>query len=83
MKMSRFLPSITHILSGVIERYAINGGSYMSAHVLLNLLNELWKRDKMRGLPSARWAKQKWANRVRVGQNKLFEASEFICKKKI
>ena len=26
-------------------------GSYMSAHVLLNLLNELRKRDKMRGLP--------------------------------
>ena len=24
----------------------------MSAHVLLNLLNELLKRDKMRGLPS-------------------------------
>ena len=24
----------------------------MSAHVLLNLLNELWKRDKMRGLSS-------------------------------
>ena len=24
----------------------------MSAHVLLNLLNELGKRDKMRGLPS-------------------------------
>ena len=24
----------------------------MSAPVLLNLLNELWKRDKMRGLPS-------------------------------
>ena len=22
----------------------------MSAHVLLNLLNKLWKRDKMRGL---------------------------------
>ena len=30
----------------------INGGSYMSAHVLLNLINELRKRDKMRGLPS-------------------------------
>ena len=30
----------------------INRGSYMSAHVLLNLLNELRKRDKMRGLPS-------------------------------
>ena len=27
-------------------------GSYMSAHVLLNLLNKLRKRDKMRGLPS-------------------------------
>ena len=25
--------------------------SYMSAHVLLNLLKELGKRDKMRGLP--------------------------------
>ena len=25
-------------------------GSYMSAHVLLNLLNELGKRDKMQGL---------------------------------
>ena len=31
---------------------AINRGSYMSAHVLLNLLNELGKRDKMRGLRS-------------------------------
>ena len=30
----------------------INRGSYMSARVLLNLLNELGKRDKMRGLPS-------------------------------
>ena len=30
----------------------INRGSYMSAHVLLNSLNELGKRDKMRGLPS-------------------------------
>ena len=27
-------------------------GSYMSAHVLLNLLNKLRKRDKMRSLPS-------------------------------
>ena len=27
-------------------------GSYMSAYVLLNLLNELRKRDKMRGLSS-------------------------------
>ena len=29
-----------------------NRGSYMSAHVLLNLLNELRKSDEMRGLPS-------------------------------
>ena len=27
-------------------------GPYMSAHVLLNLVNEVWKGDKMRGLPS-------------------------------
>ena len=33
--------------SGVVYRE-----SYMSAHVLLNLLNELGKRDKMLGLPS-------------------------------
>ena len=32
--------------------HVLHGGSYMSAHVLLNLLNELGKRDKMRGLPS-------------------------------
>ena len=30
----------------------IHRGSYMSAHVLLNLFNELGKRDKMRGLSS-------------------------------
>ena len=30
--------------------YAINIGSNMSAHVLLKLLNELRKSDKMRGL---------------------------------
>ena len=32
--------------------YRIYRGYYMSAHVLLNLSNELGKRDKMRGLPS-------------------------------
>ena len=30
----------------------INRGSYMSAHVILNLLNKLRKRDEMQGLPS-------------------------------
>ena len=29
-------------------------GSNMTAHIVLNLLNELWKRDKMRGLPSSK-----------------------------
>ena len=29
-----------------------NRGSKINAHVLLNLLNELGNRDKMRGLPS-------------------------------
>ena len=29
-----------------------NRGSYMSAHVLLNLLNKLWKSDKKQCLPS-------------------------------
>ena len=37
---------------GIHDTYLFYRGSYMSAHVLLNLLNELGKRDKMRGLPS-------------------------------
>ena len=37
---------------GLSMKGAINRGSYTSAHVLFNLLNELGKRDKMRGLPS-------------------------------
>ena len=36
----------------LVFRDVTNRGSYMSAHVILNLLNELRKRDKMRGLPS-------------------------------
>ena len=40
------------ILTPYTNANIINRGSYMSAHVLLNLLNELGKRDKMRGLPS-------------------------------
>ena len=37
---------------GTTVLYQLHRGSYRSAHVLLNLLNELGKRDKMRGLPS-------------------------------
>ena len=40
------------LFSKLLDRWVRNRGSYMSAHVLLNLLNELGKRDKMRGLPS-------------------------------
>ena len=40
---------VVHFLQNCTD---INRGSYMSAHVLLILLNELGKRDKMRGLPS-------------------------------
>ena len=32
--------------------YIVYRGSYISAHILLNLLSELGKRDKMRGLSS-------------------------------
>ena len=35
-----------------VTMWAIYRGSYMSVHVLLNLLNKLGKRDKMWGLPS-------------------------------
>ena len=31
---------------------SLNRGSYMIAHVLLNLLNKLGKSSQMRGLPS-------------------------------
>ena len=43
------IPVLQVNLNGTVT---INRGSYMSARVLLNLLNELGKRDKMRGLPS-------------------------------
>ena len=36
----------------VLIKLSLHKESYMSAHVLLNLLNELGKSDKMRGLPS-------------------------------
>ena len=44
--------ALTGTVKHFIADHEINRGSYMSAHVLLNLLNELGKRDKMRGLPS-------------------------------
>ena len=47
-----FLQTCIDVDSRYIVWREINRGSYMSAHVLLNLLNKLEKRDKMRGLPS-------------------------------
>ena len=47
-----YLISKTRLRKYMLLLSYINRGSYMSAHVLLNLLNELRKRDKMRGLPS-------------------------------
>ena len=38
-----------NIRQGASLACIINRGSYMSAHVLLNLLNELGKKDKMLG----------------------------------
>ena len=46
---SLFLTAL--LVGSVICDGGIYRGSYMIAHVLLNLLNQLWKRDKMRGLP--------------------------------
>ena len=50
LKLQVFLYGLITFYKDVME--ALYRGSYMSAHVLLNLLNESRKRDKMRGLPS-------------------------------
>ena len=39
-------------LMNAVGPEVINKGSYMSVHDLLNLLNELGKRNKMQGLSS-------------------------------
>ena len=49
---SSIYPKALVALFCATDSYGIYRGSYMSAHVLLNLLNKLGKRDKMRGLPS-------------------------------
>ena len=49
---SLFCYAVLGVLSSFAKAECFNRGSYMSDHVLLNLLNELGKRDKMRGLPS-------------------------------
>ena len=39
-------------MQNYLEGKGLNRGSYMSAHVLLNLLNKLRRRDEIRGLPN-------------------------------
>ena len=46
LKLVLYFDSVLHFV--VID---FHRGSYMSVHVLLNLLNKLRKRDKMQGLP--------------------------------
>ena len=48
-----YMPSLGTLIDAFVSFVTalLHRGSYMSAHVLLNLLNELGKRDKMRGLP--------------------------------
>ena len=55
VKMPTIVGILTFIsmINTISENFkVINRGSHMSGHVLLNLLNELRKRDKMQGLPS-------------------------------
>ena len=42
----------SHELTLTKKNWSVYRGSDMSAHVLLNLLNELRKRDQMQGLTS-------------------------------
>ena len=48
MGVSSSVSAVNYLLFKYKKRYR---GSYMSAHVLLNLLNSLRKRDKMLGKP--------------------------------
>ena len=46
------VPDLVNHTFSLYYVYLLYRGFYISAHVLLNLLNELGKRDKMRGLSS-------------------------------
>ena len=48
-----FISFATRLINSIISStVTVKRGSHMSAHVLLNLLNESTKSNKMRGLPS-------------------------------
>ena len=46
-QLEYFLLSVSYNPFSMFHHSVLNRESYMSAHVLLNLLNELGKRDKM------------------------------------
>ena len=46
----------------------------MSVHILLNLLNKLWKRDKMQGLPSILSLFRKEFNRFNNTGTRMLES---------
>ena len=47
-----FFVSCIHMLLQIMTAHVLHRGSDMRAHVLLNVLTELRKKDKMLGLPS-------------------------------
>ena len=51
-KQAGYLDNMVLVAKITVLRVCQNRGSYISAHVLFNLLNEVRKRDKMRGLAS-------------------------------
>ena len=57
-----------------ISQYPRYRGSYMSAHILLNLLNELGKRNKMRGLPSILSLFRNEFNKVNYSEARMLDS---------
>ena len=56
----------------------------MSVHVLLDLLNELGKRDKMRGLPSILSLFRNWFNKFNKTRARMLDSiyhmtSRLLC----
>ena len=52
VKVTWFDPRVLGKVIYNLQGTKTDRGSYMSAHVLLNLINEMGKRDKMQGLSS-------------------------------
>ena len=55
----------------------------MSAHVLLNLLNELGKRDKMRGLPRNRGSYMSTNVRFYLSYDIKITLKSHFCRKRL